>query len=421
MREGLAVAAPRCSRTPCRAPIRPRRSGGGGVWHSGYFWGDAELAWQANPRELKSDAALHICVPVDGPAGVPPTDLTPGYHLTIKPAGEGLALTLLRGEQSVGEATVALPAAQVQIALRRTGALVEGLVAGEVAQPARLQVTSANVLDSTFRAAPTDWHTAGGGWRVASRWACTPRWAWFQGRDDHLASIWTRQVLRGDFVVEFFAGLSMDQPWAPFYQHPGNICVTLCGQNSTPGSGYSFVFAGWGNTASGLFRRGKLVAQTSKFTMPDILDSLGGGASREDAHKLHNEWWQIRVERFGSTLRVFVDGKLAVTYEDPDPLPDGAVGIWTLDNGMSVARARVYYEDAAIPALAPVLRTAVTPAAPPTTRRLSRTVRGAGVPRRPGHARWRWPSATTARACAASRSATRSQAATSPCARRSPM
>ncbi len=360
-------------------------SGRASAWHSGYFWGDVELAWQAEPTALGRGATMHICVPADGSALAPPADMIPGYHLQLTPEDQTLKVALRRHDASVGEATVPLPAASTEIVLRRTGALVEALVAGQVvasltdetplgggkvglvcararSETSRLQIISWNLMDSTFRAAPTNWHTSGGLWQVTSRWACTPRWAWFQGRADDLASIWTRRAIRGDFVVEFFAGFSMDQPWAPFYQHPGNICVTLCGQNATPGSGYSMIFAGWRNRATGIFRRDALVAQTPAFTMPDILDSLGGAGNREEAHKLHNEWWHIRAERFGGTVRMFVDGKLAATFEDTDPLADGTVGIWTLDNGLTVARARIYYEGSEIPSLQPGLAEDVAPA-----------------------------------------------------------
>ncbi|MFW5867232.1 MAG: hypothetical protein ACOCX2_05415, partial [Armatimonadota bacterium] len=222
-----------------------------------------------------------------------------------------------------------------------------GFVGGSASREAnQLHIISRNMMDSTFRAAPTDWHIGSGDWGVSSRWDCTPRWSWFQGRSDDLASVWTRRQFGGDVVVEFFAGISMDQPWAPFYQHPGNLAVTLGGSNDTPGSGYSLVFGGWGNSAAGIFRQGELVAKVPGFTMPDILDSLGGTTGREDAHKLHNEWWRIRAERIGSTVRLLVDGKLAASFDDPEPLPGGAVGIWTLGHAMTVARARVYFEEA---------------------------------------------------------------------------
>lgn len=344
-------------------------SGAGGVWHGGYFWGDVELTWELNERSLRRPAELHLCVPAGEDTYHPPKEITGGCHLALEATEDGqLALKLAEGEEARGEATVAMPTLPAQVALRRTGDLVEALVAGQavasftattpaagkvgLATPAArlyvsaLRITAHNLIDATFRAAPSDWHIGSGEWGVASRWACTPRWSWFQGRSREVASIWTRRQFPGDVAVEFFAGTAMDQPWAPFYQHPGNLCVTLGGSDATPGSGYTLIFAGWGNSAAGIFRRGELVAQVPGFVMPDILDSLGGTSGREDAHKLHNEWWRIRAERVGSAVRLLVDGRLAASFDDPDPLPGGSVGIFTLDNAMTVARARIYYEDA---------------------------------------------------------------------------
>ncbi len=344
-------------------------SGAGGAWHAGHFWGDVELAWDLSERSLRRPVALNICVPVAGDTFSPPDDAEPGCHLALSPTDDGrLALELREGAEVRGQATEPMPELPATVALRRTGDLVEALVGGApvasftATTPAagkvgltgqsvrylvsELRIVSRNVIDSTFRAAPTDWHIGSGEWGVASRWACTPRWSWFQGRSRELASVWTRKRFRGDLAVEFFAGHAMDQPWAPFYRHPGNLCVTLGGSEDTPGSGYSLVFAGWGNSAAGIFRQGELVAHVPGFTMPDVVDSLGGTTGREDAHKLHNEWQRIRAERVGATVRLLVGGRLAASFEDPDPLPGGAVGIWTLDNTITVARARVYYQDA---------------------------------------------------------------------------
>ncbi len=342
--------------------------GSGGTWHSGYFFDDVELSWEMTQRGLPDEAGLHICVPAGGETLSPPEDASAGCHLDLQMADGKLLLTLREGEQVRAEQHVPAPELPAMVALRRRGDVVEAVLADRVIadfeaeipaagkvgltgakaarQAARLRITSRNVIDSAFREAPTDWHVGSGDWGVSSRWDCTPRWSWFQGRSDELASVWTRRHFTGDVVVEFFAGISMDQPWAPFYQHPGNLCVTLCGSNATPGSGYSLVVGGWGNSAAGIFRRGDLVAKVPGFTMPDILDSLGGTTGREDAHKLHNEWWHIRAERVDGTVRLLVDGKLAATFEDPEALSTGSVGIWTLDQAMSVARARVYYEQA---------------------------------------------------------------------------
>ena len=341
-------------------------AGAGGIWHAGHYWGDVELAWEMSERGLGDGVELHLCAPTTGPTLGVPADAQAGCHLALAAAEGKLALTLREGAEVRAEAAVAMPELPVTVALRRTGDAVEALVGGEVAAsfdatiPAagkvgltgrtarrlasELRIISRNTIDATFRSAPTDWHVGSGEWGVSSRWDCTPRWSWFQGRSDDLASVWTRSSFEGDVVVEFFAGISMDQPWAPFYQHPGNLCVTLCGSNDTPGSGYSLIFGGWGNSAVGIFRQGELVARVPGFTMPDILNSLGGTSGREDAHKLHNEWWRIRAERVGSTVRLLVGGKLAAEFDDPDPLPGGAVGVWTLNQAMTVARARVYYE-----------------------------------------------------------------------------
>lgn len=341
--------------------------GAGGLWHAGHYFGDVELSWELPERGLGEQTQLHICVPAGADTFASPGDPQGGCHLDIAPAPEArLSLVLREGAEVRAQKTIPMPEPPATVALRRTADTVEGLVngsavvsfaatspaAGKVGLTApaarryagRLGIVSHSVIDSTFRSAPTDWTIGSGEWGVSSRWDCSPRWSWFQGYSEDLASVWTRKRFSGDLVVEFFAGMSMDQPWAPFYRHPGNICVTLCGSNDTPGSGYSFVFGGWGNSAAGLFRRGELVAKVPGFVMPDVLDSLGGTSGREDAHKLHNEWRRIRAEKLGNTVRLIVDGRQALVFEDPDPLPDGAVGIWTLNQGMAIARARIYHQ-----------------------------------------------------------------------------
>lgn len=338
-----------------------------GVWHAGYYWGDVALSWELPEGGLWDTAQLHICVPAGADTFGHTADTAAGCHLDLARAADGqLTLTLREGQQPRVQKTVAMPAPPCTVTLRRVGKTVEALVGSEAvasfeaavpaagkvglsaptarSQAGRLGIVSHNLIDSTFRSAPTDWTIGSGEWGVSSRWACTPRWSWFQGRAEDLASIWTRRRFTGDVVVEFFAGIPMDQPWAPFYRHPGNLAVTLAGSDGTPGSGYSLVFAGWGNSASGIFRRGELVAKVPGFVMPDILDSLGGTADPGEAHKLHDEWWRIRAERIGRTVRLLVDGKVAASYDDPEPLPGGAVGIWTLNQAITVARARVYYE-----------------------------------------------------------------------------
>jgi len=345
------------------------RAAAGAVWHAGHFWGEVALTWQADAASLAGGATLHLCAPTSA-------DPSGGYELRVTPTDGRVAVELLRGGAERAQGTAVLPDGGASITLRRSGARVEALVGDETvaafeddaplsggmvgltapqaaAQPARLQITAWNVLDSAFRAAPTEWRVVGGRWDVQSRWACTPRWSWFGGRSPDLAAIWTRDAYPGDVVVEFFAGFRMDTPFAPFYQHPSNIAVTLCGDGATPGSGYSFILGANGNRETIILRRGEIVARSNALRLPDILDGFGGGTVGPTAAiELHKEWEHLRAERLGDTVRLLLDGKPALEYTDPDPLPGGAVGIWTLDNGLAVARARVYYQEAT-PAILP--------------------------------------------------------------------
>lgn len=382
-------------------------SGGGGLWQAGYFWGDVTLTWDVPEGALKSPAQFHLDVPPESDTFRPCTKAVDGCHLELASAEGKLVLTLCENQETRAQQTIAMPELPTRISLRRAGDRLEAVVAGQVvadfttAVPAagkvgftgprarrqadRLSITSRHVIDSTFRAAPTEWTIGSGKWGVSNRWACTPRWSWFQGRSDGLASIWTRRRFTGDQVVEFFAGIPMDQPWAPFYRHPGNLAVTLCGSNDTPGSGYSLIFAGWGNSASGIFRRGELVAKVPGVVMPDILDSLGGGfGGHGEAHKLHNEWWRLRAEKMGNTIRLLVDGKVAASFTDPEPLPAGTIGIWTLKQAITVARARIFYQssESALPPVPHPTPIAAAPAgwhaAAPGSCAVTRGPRGSG-------------------------------------------
>ena len=346
-----------------------RPGGAGSVWHSGCFWGDVELSWEATPAAFTSPTALHLCVPVQDLASEPPAAGGGGYHLSLEPATEGKrTLALSKGGERRGQAVVDSPDAPCRVSLRRIGSRVEGAMGGEVvvsledeaplpggkvgmSAPAarqharRLSISATNVIDSTFRSAPTGWRIDGGQWQMQSRWACTPRWSWFGGRSQGLASIWTRDSFEGDVVVEFFAGFAMDSPWAPFYEHPSDINITLCSDGRSPGSGYSLICAGWQNRRTAIFRHGVLVAETTSFRLPDTLDALGGSLLGGGAAvQLHKQWEHVRAERLGNTVRLLVGGKQVLTYDDPAPLPGGPAAIWTFGNGMMVARARVYYE-----------------------------------------------------------------------------
>ena len=89
------------------------RSGTGGLWHSGYYWGDVELAWEMTGRRYQGAGELHICVPAGEVAFNPPSDPQPGCHLSIEQADGKLALTLREGTEVRAEATVESPESPV--------------------------------------------------------------------------------------------------------------------------------------------------------------------------------------------------------------------------------------------------------------------------------------------------------------------
>lgn len=199
-------------------------------------------------------------------------------------------------------------------------------------------LTSPNILDASFSGAPTDWRPQDGLWEISDRWNCQPQWSWFCGRDAETPLIWNKRKFSGDMVFEFWACMMMDLPRSPGYSHPSDINGIICGDGENLCSGYAFVLAGDNNTRSKIIRQGKTVAETTavKFENP-----TSGG----DLNAFHRHWFHCRMERSGSKLTYYVDGKKALEFDDPDPLGDGYVGIWTHQrNGILLARTRVAFQ-----------------------------------------------------------------------------
>ncbi|HIE52081.1 MAG TPA: hypothetical protein EYP85_10010 [Armatimonadetes bacterium] len=201
-------------------------------------------------------------------------------------------------------------------------------------------VTSPYLYDTTFSEAPTDWWVARGVWETTSRWKCAPEWAWFGGSRHFNPVIWSKQDYSGNLVVEFYAAIQMDLPGPPHYSHPSDLNATICGNGRDVSSGYSFIFAGWNNTASRIFKNGHLLAESTAPSARFYHPKAGG-----DLRRFHRHWFRIRLEKLGTRLNFLVDDQLVLTCEDPHPLPGGKIALWTLNNGMLVARVRVWYEN----------------------------------------------------------------------------
>jgi len=204
---------------------------------------------------------------------------------------------------------------------------------------AALTASGTHAIDDVFDRAPVRWVQGQGEWGVTSRWSCQPRWTWIVGTAHGNPILWTKRAVGGDFVLEAFVCNRMDLPGG--YSHPGNLNVTVCGDGRSLSSGYTMVYGGWRNTASGFFRNGKPCVPRNA----EAFIRANRDAYLQDFHR---HWFHIRVERTGSRLRHLVDGELISEYDDPEPLPGGRIALWTYSRprrgGLVVARARLWYE-----------------------------------------------------------------------------
>jgi len=215
-----------------------------------------------------------------------------------------------------------------------SGALVG--VAG--ALPADVTVTSPNVFEDYFNGCPTDWHVLSGQWDVMNRWMCNPTWSFFGGRNDEgLLAIWSKRRLDGDCSVEADAGVMMMDRTGR-YDNMRDVGLSLCAENRDLTSGYAVLFGAYQNERTILYRKGKQVASTgsSKGLLPTLR-----AYNRDELHSQHRGWFHLRLVKEGKSVRVYVWDYLALTYEDPDPLPGGHAAIWSVDNGLMVAKVRL--------------------------------------------------------------------------------
>ena len=208
---------------------------------------------------------------------------------------------------------------------------------GNCAGPGDFTLTSPNIVDEVFASAPVAWLPAEGTWDISDRWHCSPQWSWLCGRKAETPLLWFRRPVAGDMVLEYWGAMMMDLTAAPHYEHPSDLNAIICGDGRNLCSGYAFVFAGDNNTVGRILRRGGTVAETPKFTFHNPV-----GANT----KFHNAWFHSRVERTGGRLRFSVDDRAPLEFEDPEPLEDGHVGIWTHQgNGILIARARIAFRN----------------------------------------------------------------------------
>lgn len=312
-------------------------------WHKAPFLGDVTVAVPV-PRNQK--LGLTVSATARG--------AETGYTF-ILPEDEGPAL-LQRAGKTVGKEVRGNRDAK-QAALAREGSRIVALLDGKPcieftdpqplsgalvgvagALPADVTVTSPNVFEDYFNGCPTDWHVLSGQWDVMNRWMCNPTWSFFGGRNDEgLLAIWSKRRLDGDCSIEADAGVMM-MDRSGRYDNMRDVGLSLCAEGQDLASGYAVIFGAYQNERTILFRKGKQVASTgnSRGLLPTLR-----AYSRDELHSQHRGWFHLRLAKEGKTVRVYVWDYLALTYEDREPLPGGHAAIWSVDNGLMVAKVRL--------------------------------------------------------------------------------
>lgn len=216
---------------------------------------------------------------------------------------------------------------------------------------------STAVRQELFENATVDWLPVGGQWDNTSRWKCDPQWAFFSGYGHDDVALFSKHRFEGNQVHEFYFG--MKDVFGRAYElrryalHDVNVSFLTDGVNLF--SGYTFLYGGFDNRASYLFRGATCVATNAGVRFKEF-------KNRWSIFDEHLYWRPIRVERVGARIRVFFDDSLVFDWTDPsgDAPAGGHLALWTHRNGVMVGRlnssAEAVRPDAAIYYQGPVGR-----------------------------------------------------------------
>lgn len=203
--------------------------------------------------------------------------------------------------------------------------------------PAAKVTVVSDRIQETFEKAPSRWVTESGVWAVMARYSCQPQWNYFGGFGATTPTVWSKYRLDGDQTVEGYLGIKMQYDNAPeeYARRYRDVNMTICSDGSYLNSGYSVIRAGRakGAPVTMLLRKGVVVARSTE--PAHLLPPQGTG---------HRQWFTIRMEKRGAEIKVYLDNRLWTSYTDPDPIPGGYAGFWTLNNGIMLGRANLSAE-----------------------------------------------------------------------------
>ncbi len=329
-------------------------------WHKGGHYHDLRVILPVT-RDTVADQVLYLAGNYDA---------VNGYQVQLSKDGDNGTARLLRGTQSIGlypfritaktrlifqrlgsylvltgqeldtEDTLGEPEVlheQVVFAYHDRTPLPAEMIGFKVtvpALPAAQVLVESDRVEDTFETSPSGWISESGVWAVMARYSCQPQWNWFGGYGGNTPTVWNKYRLEGNQTVEAYMGIKMQYDNAPeeYARRYRDTNVTICADGSHLNTGYTVIRGG--HTGKGiatiLLRKGVEVQRTTD--QAHLIPAQGVG---------HRRWFVTRIEKRGGEIKVFLDNKLAITYLDPDPIPGGYAGIWTLNNGIMLGRVNL--------------------------------------------------------------------------------
>ncbi|MFT5128244.1 MAG: hypothetical protein ACI8W8_001853 [Rhodothermales bacterium] len=189
------------------------------------------------------------------------------------------------------------------------------------------RITSANLVNEFFEQAPTDWAWIDGRFRMDIRWACQNQWNFMACNSLDVPYMSSKHRYIGDQIHECYLSLRPLIPRPDGWYVRRDITFSFCTDGRNPLSGYSVVLGADNNRETRLMRKGEVVA-TCDTKVP-------GGVAIENVHWM---WWNFEAHKEGNQIRIVLNDKTILEYEDPQVLSGGHVGFWSVRNGFTASR-----------------------------------------------------------------------------------
>jgi hypothetical protein len=355
-------------------------------WHKSDFFGALELDVPLSAARQSGGVKVFFLAGETRPES--------GYELALSPQDSGsgasaLTATLSWRGRRLASAEFRPPPRATTLELHRDGSFfwlrcgaaepiflqlredsLQGTCVGiELPDPrwlAGVQVRRDHVVDDQFGEVPTRWRTQGR-WEVSNKFHCDPRWAYMVGESDGLAALWHLDSFPGDLTLEFYAGMRYRAQFdfMPYYPRPGDLNAVIASSGDSVWDGYTAVVSGWETAWTRLLRDGQIVAETGEPLVPSTRKTY---CRPQD---LHRRWFYVKLRRVGPRLELYFENQKVLSWDDPDPALNGRLALWTVDNSILIARAKISYrrKDRFVPAVVASLPPRL-PAQPPAAETL---------------------------------------------------